>query len=73
MTSEKLFPEVSALGLNWKVAEYEFDRKSGVVRLRIEETEQSWRKIVSVCAKEFCENKKPNKCVRIGCRRHPSL
>jgi hypothetical protein len=41
MTSEKLFPEVSGLGLNWKVAESEFDRESGFLRLPIEETEHS--------------------------------
>lgn len=30
------------LGLNWKVTECEFDRESGVVRLRIEETDRLW-------------------------------
>ena len=39
ITPEKLFDELSGLGLDWKVTESEFDRESGVVRLRIEETE----------------------------------
>jgi hypothetical protein len=39
MTSEMRFPEVSDLGLNWKLAERAFDRESGVVRLRIGDTE----------------------------------
>jgi hypothetical protein len=38
MTPEKLFPELSGLGLNWKAVECALDRKSGVVRLRIGET-----------------------------------
>ena len=42
MTPEKLFHELLGLGLNWKVTECEFDRESGVVRLRIEETEHLW-------------------------------
>jgi hypothetical protein len=36
------FPEVSGLGLNWKVAECALDRESGVVRLRIGEIERLW-------------------------------
>ena len=43
MTPEKLFHELLGLGLNWKVTECEFDRESGVVRLRIEETEHLWK------------------------------
>ncbi len=39
MTSQMRFPEVSGLGLNWKVAECAFERESGVVLLRIGETE----------------------------------
>jgi hypothetical protein len=34
---------VLGLGLNWKVTECEFDRESGVVRLRIEENEHLWK------------------------------
>jgi hypothetical protein len=43
MTWEKLFPQASGLGLNWKVAECAFDQESGVVRWRIEETEHFWK------------------------------
>ncbi len=43
MTPEKLFHELLGLGLNWKVTECEFDRESGVVQLRIEETEHLWK------------------------------
>jgi hypothetical protein len=38
MAPEKLFPEVSGLGLKGKVVEGEFDRESRAVRLRLEET-----------------------------------
>jgi hypothetical protein len=38
MTPEKLFPELSGLGLNWKAVECALDRESGVVRLGIGET-----------------------------------
>ena len=43
MTPEKLFHDLLGLGLNWKVTECEFDSESGVVRLRIEETEHLWK------------------------------
>ncbi len=43
MTPEKLFHDLLGLGLNWMVTECEFDRESGVMRLRIEETEHLWR------------------------------
>ena len=43
VTPEKLFHELLGLGLNWKVTECEFDSESGVVRLRIEETEHLWK------------------------------
>jgi hypothetical protein len=39
MTSEMWFPEVSDLGLNWKAVECALDRESGVVRVRVGETE----------------------------------
>jgi hypothetical protein len=39
MTPEKLLHELPGLGMNWEVKECEFDRKEGVVRLRIEESE----------------------------------
>jgi hypothetical protein len=42
MTPEKLLHELLGLGLNWKLAECEFDRESGVVRLRIGKTEHLW-------------------------------
>jgi transposase len=42
MTPEKLFHELLGLGLNWEVKECEFDRREGVVHLRIEETEHLW-------------------------------
>jgi hypothetical protein len=43
VTPEKLFHELLGLGLKWKVTECEFDSESGVVRLRIEETEHLWK------------------------------
>lgn len=42
MTPEKLFHELLGLGINWIVTECEFDRISGVVRIRIEETPMLW-------------------------------
>ncbi len=39
---EKLFSEVSGLGRDRKVAASAFERESGVVRLRIEDTEPVW-------------------------------
>jgi hypothetical protein len=39
MTSEMRFPEVSGPGLNWKAVECALDRESGVVRVRIGESE----------------------------------
>jgi transposase len=42
MTPEKLFHELLGLGMNWVVKECDFDRESGVVRLRIEETSHLW-------------------------------
>ena len=43
MTPEKLFHELLGLVLNWEVRECEFDRVSGVVRLRIAEREHLWQ------------------------------
>lgn len=42
MTPEKLFHEMLGLGLNWEVKDCEFDRKEGVVRLRVAETKHLW-------------------------------
>jgi hypothetical protein len=42
MTSEKLFSEVLGLGLDREVVASAFERESGVVRLRIEDTEPVW-------------------------------
>jgi hypothetical protein len=74
MTSERLLPEVSGLGLNWKgglsahwIGKVEScgcgSRRPGICG--------RWR--VSICAKTFCENTKQNRRIRMGCRRHPCL
>jgi len=56
MTPEKLFHELLGLGMNWEVKECEFERKAGVVRLRIEESDHLWQEERSpeVGAKATC-------------------
>ena len=43
MTPEKLFHELLGLGQNWRVEECEFDKREGVVKLKIAETEELWK------------------------------
>jgi transposase len=45
MTPEKLFHELLGLGLNWEVVESRFDRESGTVVLRIQETPRLWESV----------------------------
>jgi transposase len=45
MTPEKLFHELLGLGLNWTVTESRFDRESGTVFLKIQETPRLWESL----------------------------